>query len=477
MGDDLWLVAEWLALIEYELLLFAGVFFLIGAADEFAVDLIYFFKRLRGELRTLTMSTRNLRHRRLSGLAVVMIPAWREDKVIGHTVAHALSAWPQADLRIYVGCYANDPATMEAAIRGAAGDSRLRIVVHHNTGPTSKADCLNRIYAAMAHDEMRTGRVARMVVLHDAEDMVDMAALPLLDRAIERAEFVQLPVLPVPQADSRWIGSHYCEEFAESHGKGMVVRAALATGLPAAGVGCAFERGMLAEMARQRGKEGPFARRSLTEDYELGLRVALAGGRSRFLRVRDEAGRLVATRAYFPSDIASAVQQKSRWVHGIALQGWDRLGWSRGLGEWWMRLRDRRGPFAALVLFCGYLLLVLGTLSFLLRQFGLGAAWKPDALLLWLLWLNVASFVWRTCMRFAFTTREYGWVEGLRAVMRIPVTNVVAIMAGRRALFAYIRTLGGKAPEWDKTEHVAHPAKAFEEPELPSRVTLGEAGK
>ncbi|OYX47469.1 MAG: hypothetical protein B7Y87_00975 [Sphingomonadales bacterium 32-64-22] len=477
MGDDLWPVVEWLALVEYELLLFTGVFFLIGAADEFAIDLIYFFKRWRGELRTLKISTKHLPHRRLSGLAVVMIPAWREEKVIAHTVAHALSAWPQADLRIYVGCYANDPATMEAAIRGARGDSRLRIVVHQKAGPTSKADCLNRIYAAMAHDEMRTGRIARMVVLHDAEDMVDTAALPLLDRAIELAEFVQLPVLPVPQPDSRWIGSHYCEEFAEAHGKAMVVRAALATGLPAAGVGCAFERGMLAEMALQRGQSAPFAERSLTEDYELGLRVALAGGRSRFMRVRDEHGRLVATRAYFPSDIASAVQQKSRWVHGIALQGWDRLGWSRGIGEWWMRLRDRRGPFAALVLFCGYLLLGLGTLSLLLRHFGLGPTWKPDALLLWLLWLNIASFVWRAGMRFAFTTREYGWVEGLRAIMRMPVANVVAIMAGRRALFAYLRTLRGKAPTWDKTEHDAHPAKAFEEPELRSRVTLGELGK
>ncbi|WP_241657524.1 glycosyl transferase family protein [Aurantiacibacter suaedae] len=449
----------------------------MGAADELAIDLIYFFKRLRGQLRTIPMSTTHLPHRQLSGLAVVMIPAWHEDKVIGHTVAHALSAWPHPDLRIYVGCYENDPATMEAAMRGAAGDPRLRIVINSKAGPTSKADCLNRIYEAMAHDEMRTGHPARMVMLHDAEDMVDPAALPLLDRAIERAEFVQLPVLPLPQPDSRWIGSHYCEEFAESHGKSMVVRAALATGLPAAGVGCAFERKMLAEMARQRGTVGPFAERSLTEDYELGLRVALAGGRSRFLRVRDDAGRLVATRAYFPSDIASAVQQKSRWIHGIALQGWDRLGWSRGFGEWWMRLRDRRGPFAALVLFCGYLLLVLGALSSLFRNHGYVPAWKPDALLLWLLWLNLASFLWRAAMRFAFTSREYGWGEGLRAVLRIPVTNVIAIMAGRRAFFAYLSTLRGAAPKWDKTEHDTHPAQAFDESELRSQRSLGEVAR
>lgn len=463
MGSEPWIALQWLALIEHELLLFAGVFFLIGALDEFAVDVIWIWLRLTGRTPTARLPTHNLAHRKLNGLAAVFIPAWKEAKVIDHTIAHALAAWPQEDLRIYVGCYGNDPETLESAMRGANGDPRVRLVVHQHDGPTTKADCLNRLYTALAQDEMRSGRSAHMVVLHDAEDMVDPAALPLLDRAIEKAEFVQLPVLPMPQPDSRWVGSHYCEEFAESHGKAMVVRAALATGLPAAGVGCAFGREMLGEMARQRGmtgpKTGPFADGSLTEDYELGLRVALAGGRSRFLRVRGEDGQLVATRAYFPSTLAGAVQQKSRWVHGIALQGWDRLGWGRGIGEYWMRLRDRRGPLSALVLTTGYALLFFSTISFALSAFGHKPAWQPDGLLLALLAANFASFGWRAGMRFVFTAREYGWVEGLRAIVRVPVTNVIAIMAGRRALFAYGRTLLGAKLTWDKTEHEAHPAE------------------
>jgi adsorption protein B len=39
MGLEGWSVMEWLSLVEHELLLFAAVFFLIGALDEFAVDL------------------------------------------------------------------------------------------------------------------------------------------------------------------------------------------------------------------------------------------------------------------------------------------------------------------------------------------------------------------------------------------------------------------------------------------------------
>src|SRR5690606_1188167 len=139
-------------------------------------------------------------------------------------------------------------------------------------------------------DERRSGEQVRLVVLHDAEDMVDPAALGLLDDAIGQADFVQLPVLPEAQPHSRWIGSHYCEEFAEAHGKAMVVRAAILASLPAAGVGCAFARPMLAEVARRSGHAGPFSPQALTEDYELGLRIKGAGGRSRLLRVRGEDG-------------------------------------------------------------------------------------------------------------------------------------------------------------------------------------------
>jgi adsorption protein B len=462
MGAELSIGLEWLAVVQRELLLFAGVFCLIGAIDEFAVDLTWLWMRLTGRVNTLTMPTADLRNRQLTGRAAVFIPAWQEQAVIGHTIAHALSAWPHPELRLFVGCYRNDPETLAAAMLACGNDPRLRLVVHDVDGPTDKADCLNRLYRALAEDERRSGKRAHMVLLHDAEDMVDPAALALLDKAIELAEFVQLPVLPAPQRKSRWIGSHYCEEFAEAHGKTMVVRGALATGLPAAGVGCAFARDILDEMARRESGlaeagSGPFASGSLTEDYELGLRIYAAGGRSRFLRVRGEDGQLVATRAFFPSDIESAVRQKSRWVHGIALQGWDRLGWSPSTGEWWMRLRDRRGPFSALVLACAYLFLVLWTVSLVLQAFGRAPAWEPDGALQLLIWLNVASFLWRGALRFAFTAREYGAAEGLWAVARTPVANVIAIMAGRRALFAYLRTLGGAAPQWDKTAHHAHP--------------------
>jgi adsorption protein B len=329
---------------------------------------------------------------------------------------------------------------------------------HDRDGPTTKADCLNCLYAAVETDERRGGTRFRMVLLQDAEDMVDPAALGLLDAALAHADFVQLPVLPEPQRSSRWIGSHYCEEFAEAHGKAMVVRGELGASLPAAGVGCAFNRDLLGTIADDMRGSGPFSVDSLTEDYELGMKIRAAGARSWFLRARRPDGRLVATRACFPPSLRQAVVQKSRWIHGIALQGWDRLGWSGGLAERWMRLRDRRGPFSAVVLFAAYLLLVMAGILWVAGQFGFGRPWQPSGLLVAVLWINLASFAWRAAMRFAFTAREYGVAEGMRALLRLPHANIIAIMSGRRALFAYVATLFGAKLRWDKTHHEAHPA-------------------
>lgn len=76
-----------------------------------------------------------MRARRLRGRAGVFIPAWSEASVIRETLAHMLTAWPQADLGVYVGCYRNDPETIAAAMNAATGDDRLRIVIHDRDGP------------------------------------------------------------------------------------------------------------------------------------------------------------------------------------------------------------------------------------------------------------------------------------------------------------------------------------------------------
>jgi adsorption protein B len=456
-------LVEFLLLIEREMLIFALFWFVVGLVDELLVDGIWIVLRCRSQQQTPRVESR-LACEPLQGRLAVMVAAWREADVIGSTIATMLDHWRGQDVTLYVGCYCNDPATIAAAMAGAAQDSRLRIILHDRHGPTTKADCLNRLYAALCVDERRMGRAYRGIILHDSEDMVHPLELALVDRALDEVDFVQLPVRPELPAGPHWVAGHYADEFTEAHARMLPVRDILGAGLPAAGVSCGFAREMLHQIAQLRqadGEAGPFAAECLTEDYELGLLITRLGGRSRFLRCRDERGLLIGTRSYFPDTLSGAVRQKTRWIHGISLQGWDRLGWGRRWVEKWMTLRDRRGPLTALVLFTGYALLMLDAALQGLR-WQLGAAMPqlayPSALR-WGLMLCGMGMVWRAAMRFTFTTREYGWREGVRAVLRMPLANVVMIMAARRAVFSYCRTLAGQALVWDKTEHDIHPAR------------------
>jgi len=458
-GELGWLLHS-LLLIERELLLFAGFWIVVGLADELAIDLTWLWLRLTGRARTGQLPA-GYGAQPLAGPLAVLIPAYAEAPVIGTTVAHILGAWPQAELRLYVGCYRNDPPTIGAVIAAAGGDPRLRLVIHGSPGPTTKADCLNRLYAALCIDERRSGRAFRGLVLHDAEDMVHPAGLTAIDAALDAVDFVQLPVHPVIPHRGSWVAGHYADEFTESHAKALVVRSALGLSLPAAGVGCGLARAAVTALAADQarlGQPGPFSPEALTEDYELGLTLSRRGRGGVFLRLRDAEGGLVATRSCFPDRLAPAVRQKTLWIHGIAFQGWDRLGWTGRPLELWMALRDRRGLLTALVLAAAYLLLLVDAVLLAARLSG----WQPAVPLSpvegGLLALGLAGLVWRAGLRVVFVSREYGWVEGLRSLFRIPIANVVAIMAGRRALVAYVRSLAGGTIAWDKTDHQVHPA-------------------
>ena len=405
MGAFLWL----LDVLAHELLLFAAVGLLIGGLDDLAIDFIWIF---RATWRRLTIyryhkpavaSTLDLPAN--PGRIAIFIGAWDEAAVIGNMLRTALARFDHGDYRLYVGVYPNDLATIEAVDAVARDDARVRMVNGVLPGPTTKAECLNRLWAALIRDEQAEGRGFKAVVLHDAEDVVHSAELKLFDRLIERFDLVQLPVLPLVDRGSRWISGHYMDEFSEAHGKGLVVREALGAGMPSAGVGCALSRAALQQMADLGGGR-PFDAESLTEDYELGLRLGALGLRTMFVRIPAAPGSraVVASRGHFPADLGAAVRQKARWIGGIAFSGWDRLGWSGGIGERWMRMRDRRGPLAAILLVAGYLALLLWLQIKLASALGAPIAFTPSPLLAQLMVVNAWLLGWRVAMRFGFTT-------------------------------------------------------------------------
>jgi adsorption protein B len=447
-------MAEFLSRVAAELALFAGFGFLLFALNDLLVDLIYFaraaWRAVAVRPRYPRLFAEQIEVTGEPGTIAVFIPAWDESAIIASMLRATLERFDHPDYRLFVGFYRNDPAT--GAAIASIDDPRIEAVEVPADGPTTKADCLNHLYDALLAWETARDTPVKAVVLHDAEDVVHPLELRIFDRLMDRAAIVQLPVLPLPDPSSPWIAGHYCDEFAEAHIKELVVREAVGAAVPLAGVGCAIERKAMARLAAL--EDGrPFAGESMTEDYEMGLRVGALGLKTCFVRIPARIGErgIVATRGHFPATLGEAVRQKARWLGGIALTGWDRLGWSGSLGERWMRLRDRRGPLAAILLIAAYAAALLWAQLWVAEALGSPVQARMGPVLVTLLTINAWLLAWRILMRACFTASAYGVGQGLMAIPRLVVGNVIAIFAALRALSLH---MGGGAKRWDKTRHI-----------------------
>jgi adsorption protein B len=438
---------------------FSAVGLALCSVDDFLIDIAYGCRRIWRRTvihsRYPRMTTADLPPSSQPGTLAIFIPAWNEANVIAAMLRHALRRWEQANYRLFVGVYPNDPDTLREVESVAIDDPRITVGMTERPGPTTKADCLNCLWHIMLREEEQTGTHFKAVILHDAEDVVHADEIRLFDFLIDRFALVQLPVLPLLEKGSLWsrmIAGHYADEFAEAHGKYLAMREALGASIPSAGVGCAFARDSLAALIIE-GASGPFDDSSLTEDYETGLRIADQGGRGIFVRIRDAQGQLVCTREHFPDSVKASVRQKARWIVGIALSGWDRMGWNGGPMELWMRFRDRRSALAALILFTAYLTLLLWGLLGLINLVHPVPDMPLTPVLEWLLWLNLFLMLWRFTMRALFVGRAYGWRQGLAAIPRTLIGNFIAIFAASRAMLLYVRSLMGTPLVWEKTQH------------------------
>jgi Glycosyl transferase family group 2 len=195
---------------------------------------------------------------------------------------------------------------------------------------------------------------------------------------------------------------------------------------------------------------------SLTEDYELGQHVHALGGRGRLVWVNAD-GQPVATREHFPASFDAAVRQKARWLTGIALAGWDRIGWRGGLINRWMLLRDRKAPLMALLTLAAYgIALLLGIDSLLRLALPAAARLPPVAgdVTRALLWLNWTLLCWRLLVRALFTLRVHDLSQAILTPPRALVGNFINAMAALRALSRYAQAVRtGRRLAWDKTIH------------------------
>ena len=395
----------------------------------------------------------------------ILVPLWREHRVIGQMLEHNLAAIRYSAYDVFVGVYPNDQPTARAVEQAARSHPRVPLVVGPHDGPTSKGDCLNGIYHGMGEYEGLHGVRYDIVMTHDAEDLVHPDSLRLVNWFSRDYAMVQVPVLPLPTPMREPTHGLYCDEFAEFQTKDIPMRQRLGGFLPANGVGTGFARFALEHLAATRGGQ-IFDPACLTEDYENGFRLHALGYRQIFLPVRFQSGRPVATREYFPRNFRAAVRQRSRWVAGITLQGWQNHGWRGAWPQAYWFWRDRKGLVGNLLSPLANLLFLAGLGSF---AAGAGIARPSTVAALIPPWLSRLCLVTylialvQVAMRAWCCARIYGWPFAAAGPLRTAWGNVVnfaaTVAAVRQFTAAHIER---RSMAWRKTEHVYPPPRLGE---------------
>ena len=277
---------------------------------------------------------------------------------------HNVGAIKYRNYHFFIGVYPNDAPTIRAVTEQARRHPRIHVATCPHDGPTSKGDCLNWIYQRMKDYEARHNMRFRIVMMHDAEDLIHPESLRLINWFSRRYAMVQVPVLPLATPIGEWTHGLYCDEFAEYQHKDIPVRQHLGGFLPSNGVGTGFDRAALERVASTRCGR-PFDPTCLTEDYETGYLLHSLGYSQVFVPLRAAKGGPVATREYFPRRFRPAISQRTRWVTGIALQSWERHGWNAPWPQLYWFWRDRKGLVGNLLSPVANLFFLYGTASYL----------------------------------------------------------------------------------------------------------------
>ncbi len=464
--------------LKYVALALAAII-LISSLDDLFIDFVYWVRRI---WRRCTVYQRHPRMGPDDLLAqdekplAIMVPAWQEHGVIDRMAELAATTLDYENYHIFVGTYPNDPQTQSDVEKVCGRFPNVHKVVGARDGPTSKADCLNNVLDAILQFEERAGIRFEGFILHDSEDVLSPMELRLFNHLVGRKDLIQLPVYPLPRPWWDFTSCHYLDEFAESHGKDILVREALVGQVPSAGVGTCFSRrAVMALLAH--GKGIAFDVKSLTEDYDIGLRLKTLGMKEVFVRFpmnpqglrqhTPPAGRLghnareastVCVREYFPSVARAAIRQKSRWIIGIIYQGTKTMGWSRHWGLNYFLWRDRKGVvtnFAGLL--ATLLLLQLAGIWLYQRlvpnSYQFLSIFEDSAWLATLLVANLVMLANRALQRIYFVSCYYGVAQGLLSVPRLAWGNAINFFANWRALMQTLHAQDVRRIAWAKTEH------------------------
>lgn len=457
------------------------VLILISSLDDVFIDLWYWGRELwrkltikrSAEYQPLTAA--QLKSRDEQYIAI-MVPAWQEYDVIAQMVENMMSVLDYRRYVVFVGTYCNDQATIDEVERVRKHFRHLiRVEVPH-AGPTCKADCLNWIIQAIFKHEAEHGIEFAGVVMHDAEDVLHPLELRFFNYLLPRKDMIQLPVTSLEREWFELVAGTYMDEFAEWHGKDLVVRESISGMVPSAGVGTCFSRRALLTLCADTQNQ-PFNTASLTEDYDVGARLAASDMSAIFarfpvqFRVHRKSGfglgpdrdlvidMPLCVREYFPDTLYTAYRQRARWVLGISMQGWMHLGWQGSLADRYLLFRDRKGIVTSLLNVLAYLVFFQFLGFYIAAKTGLWTLHFPPIFAPGSWPLQIATFtglimISRVVQRFYFVNKLYGWEQGLMSIPRMVVSNLINFLATLRAWKMFLNHLFmGTRLVWDKTQH------------------------
>jgi adsorption protein B len=389
----------------------------------------------------------------------IFVPCWMEYSVIANMVRHNLSVIKYRNYDFFLGVYPNDEKTSAVAEELSRSYRNVHVAVCARPGPTSKADCLNNIFRRMVQIEGERGCHFDTVVLHDAEDLVHPDALATINRERAVHAMVQIPVLPLPTPFTEFTHAIYCDEFAEFQTIDMRARGFSRSFIPSNGVGTGFARCILDRLGEERGIV--FDPVSLTEDYEIGVYIHRVGYRQIFVPLQHTNGDTVATREYFPRRMGSAIRQRTRWVTGIVLQGWERDGWRGSLPVKYWFWRDRKGIVANPLGLLTNVLFIFGLVD-LAQSAAAHRAWAfatSNPVILRLCFLTFTLQCFRLALRMACVGRIYGVPFALGVPLRTLHGNIINCAASFRAVYSYLHAKRNRRHlAWLKTDH-AYPTR------------------
>lgn len=458
-----WLNIHDLWILSTAMLVFLMIF------DDIFVDILAFF--VRAKPRPVSSEQMELMNSLDQKKIAIMIANWHESNVLERVVKGNIANIDYSNYDIFLGVYKNDIQTFNAAKRLSQEFKNVKVVVNSMFGPTSKGqminEVVNHINTINFNSELKSDSQSQyeIYLTHDAEDIIHKFSLKLINLKSRNFDFIQIPVFSFRIPNHKVVAGVYMDEFVESHTQNLIVRDYFRSGVPSAGVGTAVSRSVVAQLLKL--QNGYFLNeRTLTEDYYLGLTCydlnIKAHFAAEYIEKYDKIKKIniidyIATREYFPTHFMASVRQKTRWIMGICLQGYEQK--KRKSGNFFASYflwRDRKNLWAAPVFVLSLLFISYYLLTFLISGRWPYLNYSPyQQFLNSIIWVNLALSVSSVLRRMFLVAQVYDIFTSLM----VPVRWLVSYFVNNIATFNAVGVWGkskikGQLPKWSKTDHL-----------------------